>query len=225
MTARVSNCAFEIVGICFSPQRQPQKSLFHAKNPQICGLIALKTRVTMASILATTLRFSRPLVASASRFGATASVSPFSQLAGASRRSILGATKPINLAAPVQKLTTSSVKMSSAGGSHHHDKLWVFERFLSAGLLGLLPVAFLHPSAIGDTILAAAMVIHSYIGFKSVVTDYVRPVVFGTVIPPIAQGLLLLLTIATAAGLIQFIRNDVGIANAVKRVWAIKPAP
>uniref|UniRef100_A0A1B0D2F2 Succinate dehydrogenase [ubiquinone] cytochrome b small subunit n=1 Tax=Phlebotomus papatasi TaxID=29031 RepID=A0A1B0D2F2_PHLPP len=178
----------------------------------------------MASILATTLRYSRPLVASAARFGTITSVSPFSQLAAASRQTVLTAAKPITLV-PMKQITTSSVKKASAaGGSHHHDKLWLFERVLSLGLLGLLPVAFIHPSPIGDTILASVMVVHTYIGFKSIVTDYVRPVVFGTVIPPIAQGLLLLLTIATAAGLIQFIRNDIGIANAIKRAWAIKPA-
>ena len=59
-------------------------------------------------------------------------------------------------------------------------------------------------------------------GLKSVVTDYIRPVVFGKVLPPIAQGLLLAVTLLTAAGLFQFIQNDIGLANAVKRMWAIK---
>ncbi|XP_055679352.1 succinate dehydrogenase [ubiquinone] cytochrome b small subunit, mitochondrial [Lutzomyia longipalpis] len=179
----------------------------------------------MASILSTALRQSRPLVlASACRFGTISGMSFSTQLGGALRRSVL-TVKPIQLAAPVKQFATSSVNKASAAGSHSHDKLWILERVLSLGLLGLVPLAFISPSAIGDTILASVMVVHSYIGFKSIVTDYVRPVIFGTVIPPIAQGLLLLLTIATAAGLIQFIRNDVGIANAVKRVWAIKPAP
>lgn len=61
-------------------------------------------------------------------------------------------------------------------------------------------------------------------GLKSVVTDYIRPVVFGKVVPPIAQGLLLAVTLLTAAGLFQFIQNDIGIAQAVKRMWAIKGA-
>lgn len=63
-------------------------------------------------------------------------------------------------------------------------------------------------------------VLHS--GLKSVVTDYIRPVVFGKVLPPIAQGLLLAMTVLTAAGLFQFIQNDIGVAKAVKRMWAIK---
>uniref|UniRef100_A0A1L8E023 Succinate dehydrogenase [ubiquinone] cytochrome b small subunit n=1 Tax=Nyssomyia neivai TaxID=330878 RepID=A0A1L8E023_9DIPT len=176
-----------------------------------------------AILLSTTLRCSRPL--GPLRLASITSLRPSSQFVGCVSRSILSA-KPIKLTIPVQQFTTTPIKMASAaGGSHHHDKLWLLERVLSLGLLGLIPVAFLNPSAIGDTILASVMVLHTYIGFKSIVTDYVRPVIFGTVIPPIAQGLLLLLTIAVSAGLIQFIRNDVGIANAVKRVWAIKPAP
>lgn len=59
-------------------------------------------------------------------------------------------------------------------------------------------------------------------GLKSVVTDYVRPVIFGKLIPPVAQALLLLITVLTAAGLFQFIQNDVGLAKAIKRIWAIK---
>lgn len=61
-------------------------------------------------------------------------------------------------------------------------------------------------------------------GLKSVVTDYIRPVVFGKVVPPLAQALLLAVTLLTAAGLFQFIQNDIGIAKAVKRMWAIKGA-
>ncbi|GAB0092320.1 Succinate dehydrogenase [Sergentomyia squamirostris] len=179
----------------------------------------------MSALLTTTLRCSRPFLASVSRLGAPATLNAYSQLATTSRRSVLSTVKPIIFNAPVKQVTTSPARLSGAAGSHHHDKLWLFEKILSVGLLGLIPVAFINPSPAGDTILATVMVVHTYLGFKSIVTDYVRPVIFGTVIPPIAQGLLLLLTIATAAGLIQFIRNDVGIANAVKRVWAIKPAP
>lgn len=61
-----------------------------------------------------------------------------------------------------------------------------------------------------------------YRGLKSVVTDYIRPVVFGKIVPPIAQGLLLAVMVLTAAGLFQLIQNDIGVAKAVKRMWAIQ---
>lgn len=54
------------------------------------------------------------------------------------------------------------------------------------------------------------------------VVDYVRPTVFGNVIPKVAHGALFLLSIATLGGLFYFIYNDVGIANAVKKLWAIE---
>lgn len=64
----------------------------------------------------------------------------------------------------------------------------------------------------------------NYSGLKSVVTDYIRPVIFGKILPPIAQGLLLALTVLTAAGMFHFIQNDIGVAKAVKRFWALKGA-
>jgi succinate dehydrogenase (ubiquinone) membrane anchor subunit len=51
--------------------------------------------------------------------------------------------------------------------------------------------------------------------------DYVRPIVFGNVIPKIALGALYLLSVVTLAGLLLFITNDVGIVLAIKQFWKL----
>jgi succinate dehydrogenase (ubiquinone) membrane anchor subunit len=51
--------------------------------------------------------------------------------------------------------------------------------------------------------------------------DYVRPILFGNVIPKIALGAVYVLSIATLAGLFFFITNDVGIVAAIKQLWQL----
>jgi succinate dehydrogenase (ubiquinone) membrane anchor subunit len=51
--------------------------------------------------------------------------------------------------------------------------------------------------------------------------DYVRPTIFGNIIPKIALGAVYLLSIATLAGLLFFITNDVGIVLAIKQFWKL----
>jgi len=54
------------------------------------------------------------------------------------------------------------------------------------------------------------------------VVDYMRPSVVGTVLPKVAHIALIVISVATLGGLFYFIQNDVGLANGIKRFWAIK---
>lgn len=63
---------------------------------------------------------------------------------------------------------------------------------------------------------------HGHWGLEACVTDYVRPVIFGETIPKISHGLLLLVSATTLGGLLYFIYTDIGIANAIRKLWAIK---
>lgn len=54
------------------------------------------------------------------------------------------------------------------------------------------------------------------------VTDYIRPIIFGSVVPKVAHVALLLFSVATLGGLFYLIYNDIGIAKSVKKIWAIK---
>lgn len=60
-------------------------------------------------------------------------------------------------------------------------------------------------------------------GLEAVVVDYIRPILFGHTIPKIAHGLLILLSATTLGGLFYFIYHDIGIANSIRKIWAIKP--
>lgn len=52
--------------------------------------------------------------------------------------------------------------MDNQQASGSHDKLWTAERALSAGLLGILPIAFVFPSQAADALLATTIMVHSY---------------------------------------------------------------
>lgn len=64
---------------------------------------------------------------------------------------------------------------------------------------------------------------HAHWGLEAIVVDYVRPVLVGNAVPKVAHGLLILFSAATLAGLIYFIQNDIGIGQAVQKLWAIQP--
>ncbi|EUC65255.1 succinate dehydrogenase (ubiquinone) membrane anchor subunit [Rhizoctonia solani AG-3 Rhs1AP] len=102
-------------------------------------------------------------------------------------------------------------------GSHH----WAFERLLSVALVPATVSAFVvSPTAypVLDGILAVSLVVHSHIGFDSMVVDYLHPrkwPIFG----PIIKWTLRLLTTGTLIGVYQFNTEDVGLSELVRRVW------
>lgn len=110
--------------------------------------------------------------------------------------------------------------MSAAGGSH--TTLWTAERALSVGLLGLVPAAIACPSQVLDTLLAISVVMHGHWGLEACVTDYIRPVIFGELVAKSGHVLLLIISATTLGGLLYFIYTDIGIANAIRKLWAIK---
>lgn len=82
-------------------------------------------------------------------------------------------------------------------------------------MVGVVPMAFLTPNSYLDYALALSLVTHVHWGLEAIVVDYVRPKIFGPVIPKLAIGLTYLLSILTLAGLYYFNYNDVGLAQAI----------
>uniref|UniRef100_A0A2M4AHU1 Succinate dehydrogenase [ubiquinone] cytochrome b small subunit n=1 Tax=Anopheles triannulatus TaxID=58253 RepID=A0A2M4AHU1_9DIPT len=119
----------------------------------------------------------------------------------------------------VRRFALSASRNSSAG---NHVTLWNAERVVSAALLGVVPFGIMFPSFTGDTLIAVSVVMHQHWGLEAIVTDYVRPILFGTTVPKLAHGLLLIVSAATLGGLFYFNYNDVGIAGCVKKIWATK---
>jgi succinate dehydrogenase (ubiquinone) membrane anchor subunit len=101
-------------------------------------------------------------------------------------------------------------------GSYH----WTFERLISAGLVPLTIAPFvsgsLNPTM--DAILCATILIHSHIGFGACITDYLPK----WRVPKARLGfewLLKLATVVVGVGLYEFETNDVGVTEAIKRIW------
>jgi succinate dehydrogenase (ubiquinone) membrane anchor subunit len=70
-----------------------------------------------------------------------------------------------------------------------------------------------------DYVIAAALVVHVHWGLEAIVVDYIRPSIFGPVIPKVSLWLLYLLSIFSLGGLFYFNYTDVGIVNGVKMGW------
>uniref|UniRef100_A0A182M7F2 Succinate dehydrogenase [ubiquinone] cytochrome b small subunit n=1 Tax=Anopheles culicifacies TaxID=139723 RepID=A0A182M7F2_9DIPT len=127
--------------------------------------------------------------------------------------------KPQMFSGTVRNFAVSPIRCSSGGS---HVTLWNAERALSLALLGVIPVGLMFPSQVGDTLIAVSIVMHQHWGLEAIVTDYVRPILFGTTVPKLAHGLLLVVSAATLGGLFYFNYNDIGIAGFVRKIWSTK---
>uniref|UniRef100_A0A182NFY7 Succinate dehydrogenase [ubiquinone] cytochrome b small subunit n=1 Tax=Anopheles dirus TaxID=7168 RepID=A0A182NFY7_9DIPT len=120
----------------------------------------------------------------------------------------------------MRNLTVSSARFADA--HDNHVMLWSAERVLSVGLLCVIPVGIMFPSKIGDTLMAISIVNHQHWGLEAMVTDYVRAILFGRIVPKLAHGLLIALSAVTLGGLFYFNYNDIGIAGVVRKIWNTK---
>lgn len=101
-------------------------------------------------------------------------------------------------------------------GSYH----WTAERLVSVGLVPLSLAPFiggsLNPTM--DAVLCATILIHSHIGFESMITDYIPnkrlPKTRKTF-----EWLLKLATVSVGVGLYEYETNDVGVTETIKRIW------
>ncbi|KAI1392954.1 CybS-domain-containing protein [Hypoxylon trugodes] len=101
-------------------------------------------------------------------------------------------------------------------GSYH----WTFERLVAVGIIPLTVAPFagssLNPGL--DAILCSLLLVHCHLGFQSVLIDYIPISRF----PKSRKASMWLLNAVTAlvgVGLYEFETNDVGVTEAVKRVW------
>ncbi|KAH8434201.1 membrane anchor subunit of succinate dehydrogenase, Sdh4 [Aspergillus melleus] len=101
-------------------------------------------------------------------------------------------------------------------GSYH----WSFERLVAAGLVPLTLAPFIGGTfnPVMDAVLCSFIVVHSHVGFQASIIDYFP----ARRVPKTASFMNWLLrgfTLTTAVGLYEFETNDVGITEAIKRVW------
>ncbi|KAF2839285.1 succinate dehydrogenase-like protein [Patellaria atrata CBS 101060] len=105
---------------------------------------------------------------------------------------------------------------SAFHGAYH----WTFERIMAAGLVPLTVAPFAAGSLnpITDGVLCAFILVHSHIGFQSCIIDYFP----SKRTPKTRKGLMWLLNAATVlvgVGFYEFETNDVGLTEALKRIW------
>ncbi|EPS25543.1 Succinate dehydrogenase cytochrome b small subunit [Penicillium oxalicum] len=101
-------------------------------------------------------------------------------------------------------------------GSYH----WTFERAVSVGLvpLTIAPFAAGSLNPVMDAVLCTLLVAHSHVGFQAAIIDYFRP----QRVPKtnaFCNWLLRAFTLTTAVGLYEFETNDVGVTEALRRIW------
>ncbi|KAF4125027.1 succinate dehydrogenase (ubiquinone) membrane anchor subunit [Geosmithia morbida] len=125
------------------------------------------------------------------------------------RRSAIIPPGPLNDPAPVPP-------PDATHGSYH----WAFERLLAAGLVPLSVAPFaagsLNPTL--DALLCGTVLIHSHMGFQSVIIDYFPK----AQVPNLRKFLWWSLNAATllvGVSLYEFETNDVGVTETIKRIW------
>ncbi|XP_014274063.1 succinate dehydrogenase [ubiquinone] cytochrome b small subunit, mitochondrial [Halyomorpha halys] len=126
---------------------------------------------------------------------------------------------------PKVKLTDAvrhfSVTKPQLSGHGDHSKLWVYERYVSAALLGIVPLGLMMPNVLFDLLIAVAGVMHMHWGIEAIVIDYIRPIIFGNLISKLAVYMVYLLSIFTLVGLMNLIFNNCGLANSIRFLWRI----
>ncbi|KAF2753152.1 mitochondrial succinate dehydrogenase cytochrome b560 subunit D [Pseudovirgaria hyperparasitica] len=105
---------------------------------------------------------------------------------------------------------------SPTHGNYH----WSFERLISAGLIPLTIAPFvggsLNPTL--DAVFCATMLVHSHIGFQAILIDYI-PIKRMPGVRKFFMWLLNAATVVVGIGLYEFETNDVGVTEAIKKLW------
>lgn len=116
---------------------------------------------------------------------------------------------------------STSHNASAAHAEHSHSFIWTVERFMSAGLIGLLPLSLAFPNPGLDYALALALTAHVHWGIEAIVVDYVRPSIVGAALSRAAVAGVYALSILTLGGLFYFNYSDVGLSQAIRMLWKL----
>jgi hypothetical protein len=98
-----------------------------------------------------------------------------------------------------------------------HSKQWSLERYFSIGLLAAVPAAMVLEHQVTDHLLATGIILHSMWGLKMIVTDYIHPPAQQRA----ALGAVYLLSALALIGCLYFNAVDMGLAKAIKKLWAL----
>lgn len=110
--------------------------------------------------------------------------------------------------------------MASGGDKIHGSYHWLYERYISIGLLPLVgyPI-MMGPSRTCDLLLGLALPLHCHLGFSQIITDYLNKRKIGNVMNKGVFGLLYGATALTVYGFYKFNTQDIGITEYVRQLW------
>ncbi|KAK4989419.1 membrane anchor subunit of succinate dehydrogenase, Sdh4 [Elasticomyces elasticus] len=177
------------------------------------SFLAAPTQRTCASSTLPTFRLSRPTQPAFVR----------SALPGAVRVAAFHATRPQAILPPLPQRIIGTINDAAKvpdptpmHGSYH----WTFERIMSAALVPLTIAPFATNSVAPalDAALIAGILIHSHIGFESIVIDYVPQ----NRLPGVRRILMWALKLAfvvVGVGFYEFETHDVGLTEGIRRLW------
>ncbi|XP_014262073.1 succinate dehydrogenase [ubiquinone] cytochrome b small subunit, mitochondrial [Cimex lectularius] len=124
----------------------------------------------------------------------------------------------VSLTDALRPFTTTSVKHSMGSD---HGRMWSLEKYLSASMVVVAPLAVAFPNILFDLIFAIATTMHVHWGVEAVVVDYVRPIIFGKFIPKLSVMLVYVYSILLLFGLLNLTFRGKGIGNSVQHFWSI----
>lgn len=122
---------------------------------------------------------------------------------------------------PIYKGTVNDPTTFPPPNRSHGSYHWAFERLLSAALVPMTAAAFVTSGTnypVLDGILGMSLVVHSHIGFDSVLVDYLHKRKF-PILGPVSSWTLRALTVATLVGVYQFNTNDIGLTELIAKAW------
>ncbi|KAK9892687.1 hypothetical protein WA026_021540 [Henosepilachna vigintioctopunctata] len=106
--------------------------------------------------------------------------------------------------------------------SSNHAHKWKLEKLLTIIMLPVIPATFGNPGTeMLDNLFAILVTTHAHFGLEAIAKDYVRPIIFGPVVPKIAIGFVYALTATTLGSLLYFNHHNIGIGAAGKLIWSI----
>lgn len=105
----------------------------------------------------------------------------------------------------------------------HGSLHWMYERILEATAIGLVGAAMTlpGPSHTIDFGLGLILPLHAHVGLAGIILDYLPARRFPRIYP-VMMGTLYAGTALTGLGLFMFNTKDVGITEAVSRIWTAK---
>ncbi|XP_065214227.1 succinate dehydrogenase [ubiquinone] cytochrome b small subunit, mitochondrial-like [Planococcus citri] len=119
--------------------------------------------------------------------------------------------------------SNNSVSRVPSYKNKDHGNVWLWERFVAVGLLGVIPfVADKSMDRAIEYVAAILLTVHLHWGLEAICVDYLRPSVVGNFIPRCIPVLVLAPLVFILYGIVESILAERGITHVLKQFWYLK---